>query len=78
MGVQREPDLSSLRRWTVLVLLALLAFTTVSEVADSLFFGGHYNTDPAFYTLVGGMVTGLFAAEVIGGFFKRHGGDGDE
>lgn len=66
---RQDPDNSGgydlLRRWTVLVLLALLSFTTVMEVVDSIFFGGLFNTDPAFYGLVGGMVSGLFLAEVV-------------
>jgi len=68
-------EFSQLRRWTVAVLLALLAFVTVAEVADSLFFGGTYNTDPAFYGLVGGMVSGLFAAEAIALWKGRNGKD---
>jgi uncharacterized membrane protein len=63
--------LGLLRRWTVAVLLALLAFVTVAEVIDSLFFAGTFNTDPAFYGLVGGMVTGLFAVEAITAFRSK-------
>lgn len=75
--MRSDGEFSALRRWTVLVLLALLAITTVAEIIDSVAFGGRYNTDPAFYGLVGGMVTGLFAAEAIG-LWKGRNGDGDE
>lgn len=61
----QDDGLGLLRRWTVLVLLALLVFTTVAEFIDTVMFDGTFQTDPAFYTLVGGMVAGLFAAEIL-------------
>lgn len=67
--------LAQLRRWTVIVLLALLSFLTVVEVVDALFFGDRFHTDPAFYTLVGGMIAGLFVAEGVSIFRRRGNGD---
>ena len=74
MGSEGD-GLGLLRRWTVLVLLTLLVFVTIGEFIDAIFFGDRFKTDPAFYTLVGGMVAGLFTAEVIG-IFKKNGKNG--
>lgn len=70
-----EDGLTILRRWTVLVLLTLLIFVTVAELIDAWFFADQFHTDPAFYTLVGGMVAGLFVAEGMA-LFRRHRGNG--
>lgn len=56
--------LATLRRYTVFVLLSLLIFVTVGNFIDDVFLGNHFTTDPAFFALVGGMITGLFLAEV--------------
>jgi peptidoglycan/LPS O-acetylase OafA/YrhL len=58
-------NLSTLRRYTVFVLLALLIFVTIGNFIDDLFFANQFTTDPAFFALVGGMITGLFSAEAI-------------
>lgn len=65
MSGDARDGLGSLRRWTVVVLLALLCLVTIVEIVDGLFFGDVFHTDPAFYGLVGGMVTGLFAVEIV-------------
>lgn len=59
-------DSAQLRRWTAGVLLALLIFVTVAP-----FFNPGFHTEPAFFGLVGGMVTGLFIAGVVGAIKKR-------
>ena len=71
-----EPDtngdgLSLLRRWTVIVLLTLLVIDSIAEVLDAWFFGDVFHTDPAFYALVGGMVSGLFVTEGLA-ILRRH------
>lgn len=58
-------SLASLRRYTVFVLLSLLVFVTIGNFIDDIFFGNHFQTDPALFALVGGMITGLFSAEAI-------------
>ena len=73
----RDEGLGLLRRWTVLVLLTLLVFVTVGEFIDAVAFGDRFQTDPAFYTLVGGMVTGLFAAEVLAIMRRSSGRNGN-
>lgn len=57
--------LSVLRRYTVFVLLSLLVFVIIGNFIDDVFFGNRFTADPAFFALVGGMVTGLFSAEAI-------------
>lgn len=58
-------SLAILRRYTVFVLLGLLVFVTIGNFIDDIFFANQFNTDPAFFALVGGMITGLFSAEAI-------------
>lgn len=64
-------DSAQLRRWTAIVLLVLLIFVTVAP-----FFNPGFRTEPAFFGLVGGMVTGLFVAEAVSLLRKRNGHDG--
>lgn len=71
-----DDGLGTLRRWVVVVLLTLISFTTIIEVVDSVFGTSNFNTDPALYTLLGGVITGLFAAEVLAIYRKRHNGNG--
>ena len=66
-----EGGFAQLRRWTVAVLLGLLIFLTVTEVVDGMLFGDRFHTDPAFYTLVGGVIAGLFVAEGVAVFRRR-------
>jgi hypothetical protein len=58
-------SLSTLRRYTVFVLLSLLIFVTIGNFIDDVFFGNTFQPEAAFYALVGGMITGLFSAEAI-------------
>jgi hypothetical protein len=60
-----DSDIKALRKYTVLVFLALLAFVVVGDFFDDVFFGNKFHPDPAFFTLCGGMITGIFSAEVI-------------
>ena len=64
--------MATLRRWVVIVLLGLLVFVTIAEVIDGFAFDDRFHTDPAFYTLVGGMIAGLFAAEAVN-LYRRNG-----
>jgi uncharacterized membrane protein YdcZ (DUF606 family) len=57
---------AQLRRWTVIVLLGLLVVVIVVGIVDRT-----YKTDPAFYTLVGGMIAGLFVAEGVALFRRK-------
>jgi hypothetical protein len=58
-------DFRALRKYTVLVLLSLLTFVVVGDYLDDVFFGNRFHPDPAFFTLCGGMITGIFSAEII-------------
>lgn len=70
-----DDGISTLRRYTVLVLLSLLVFVTVGNFIDDLFFGNSFTIDAAFFALVGGMITGLFSAEAISAFRKNKEGE---
>jgi len=59
---------AQLRRWTVAVLLLLLIVVVGTGILDR-----SYHAEPAFYTLVGGMIAGLFVAEGVALF--RNGRD---
>lgn len=60
-----QNGLAILRRYTVFVLLSLLVFVIIGNFVDDVIFGNRFQTDPAFFALVGGMITGLFSAEAI-------------
>lgn len=56
--------MDDLRRLTVRVLLVVLVITVVGDFVDSWWFNNRYDALPIF-TLVGGMVSGLFAPELL-------------
>lgn len=66
MSPQGGDGVAQLRRWTVFVLLALLIVVIVAGIVDRT-----YHADAAFYTLVGGMIAGLFVAEGVA-IFRRN------
>ena len=66
MSEQGGDGFAQLRRWTVIVLLVLQIVVIVAGIADR-----SYHPDPAFYTLVGGMIAGLFVAEGVAVFKRR-------
>lgn len=57
--------MDDLRRLTVRVLLAVLVITVVGEFLDAWFFGDKFHEAVPVITLVGGMVSGLFAPEIL-------------
>jgi len=66
-----QADLLGLWRIVVYVFLALLVVVTVVSMLDQVFDGGTFNVDAGFYTLVGGMIAGLFSAQVIASLIER-------
>lgn len=67
----RDGGISSLRRYTVFVMLSLLIFLLVGNFIDDVFLGNRFTIDSAFFALVGGMITGLFSAEAINAWRGR-------
>lgn len=57
--------MDDLRRLTVRVLLAVLVITVVGEFIDAWFFNDKFDGAIPIITLVGGMVSGLFAPELL-------------
>lgn len=57
--------MDDLRRLTVRVLLAVLVVTVVGEFIDAWVFGDKFDGAIPLITLVGGMVSGLFAPELL-------------
>jgi hypothetical protein len=64
-------NIATLRRWVVGVFLALLIFVTVAKFVDDEFFGAHFVVDSSFYTLLGGMIAGLFSSEIVAALLSR-------
>jgi hypothetical protein len=75
-GKAPRDDMGQLRRWTVVVMLALLVIVTVGNFVDDIAFGNRFVVDNAFYALVGGMITGLFTSEAISAARKSSNSNG--
>lgn len=79
MADDNEPnDLDTLRKlqvWAVIVILGLLIFIIIGGYIDDVFLGDKFKADPAFYTLTGGVLAGIFSAEVIRALRGRGKGD---
>lgn len=58
-------DLDDLRGLTVKVILGLLAFVVIGNYVDDVALGNLYTADPGLFTLMGGIIAGLFAFEAI-------------
>lgn len=67
-----EEELGELRRYVVLVLLGLLIFVVVGNFVDDIWLGDKFHIDSAFYFLIGGVTSGLFAAEVLQALRRRN------
>ena len=59
--------MEDLRRLTVKVLLALLAFQIVGNYFDDVLFDNRYAPVVEIYALLAGMITGLFTPEILRG-----------
>jgi len=71
-----KSDLDELRRLTVRVVLGLLIFVVVGNYIDDVALGNRYTADPGLFTLMGGIIAGLFVTEAI--VNRIRGKDGDE
>ena len=64
-------DILGLWKLVVYVFLALLVVVTVASMLDQVFDDHQFQVDAGFYTLVGGMIAGLFSAQVIASLIDR-------
>jgi hypothetical protein len=58
-------NLAGLRRVTVLVILGLLVFVVGADVLDGVVGANTFQVDVGFYTMIGGVLLGVLAAEAI-------------
>jgi hypothetical protein len=58
-------NLAGLRRVTVLVILGLLIFVVGADVLDAVVGTNQFQVDVGFYTMIGGVLLGVLAAEAI-------------
>lgn len=57
----------------IATILALLAFVTIVDAIDGLFFGDRYHVDASFYTLLAGLAVTFLGGEAIGLLAGRNG-----
>ena len=66
-----EDGLAALRRTVVLGVLGLLVFVVVADVLDGILGANSFQVDLGFYTMVAGIILGLFGATAIAAVRNR-------